>query len=52
MNSAKRILLIEDEEAMIAGLEYALAKEGFSRSVPGSTCSSTSARARGARPRR
>ena len=24
-----RILLVEDEEAMIAGLEYALAKEGF-----------------------
>jgi DNA-binding response OmpR family regulator len=29
MTKAPRILLIEDEEAMIAGLEYALRKEGF-----------------------
>ena len=29
MSKAPRILLVEDEEAMIAGLEYALKKEGF-----------------------
>jgi DNA-binding response OmpR family regulator len=28
-----RILLVEDEEAMIAGLEYALAKEGFAVTI-------------------
>ena len=33
MTTAKRILLIEDEESMIAGLEYALAKEGFTVTV-------------------
>ena len=33
MTKPPRILLVEDEEAMIAGLEYALVKEGFQLTV-------------------